>query len=314
MLPHRVPALVRPLLLVFLMLVPAWGGAAAAAPLEVLAAGSVGGPAWVAVKIASGGERIEVDVDAAGARATFLAIYLVDADGRLRSRATQAPVAYPSDGVGVDVEAASASRRAASYEAPRWGGPASVALSVNAPTDVVPIRGDLTLVLIVAGEADAWTYEVRAVEATLRAVMSGERTFYRSARDFGGAVHAEAYEDGVGGRAHAASRALVRVEGSLFGAAVVVGTKTVCAPAPCAAPPGSASLVAQAPARALAMNCACEFAGASSGEYVFTLTGADASSDRHARACQRIGQWEPCVVAVPGAAQVVVAGADVALG
>lgn len=287
--------------------------------VAVVAGASHGGPivteatqdhaGWAAVAAASGGGVFTVDASALRPGVATLGVFVLDAAGALVTSATYTVGAAPPDGGilqaramdGVEVDA-----RWSDPRAPTSRADLHVTVNDRAP---FPLRGNLTIVVLAAGELDAWSHQVRGGDLALRAASNGSDAFLREARDFDGAVHAERYDAGEGWRAHAVASTSLTMRERVFGVAFVSPGKVACVQSECAAAPPASRLVATSPR--IQRDCGCLFAGEEAGEYAFDLSGVDASSDRFARGCAPVLGQPHCFVVAPGGDAVLVALADV---
>lgn len=205
-------------LLLAVLLVPA-GVAFHDDDLPVLVPPQSGDFEWVAVKVATNGAPIALDLVAHDVSTPqMLALYAVGPDGV----ALYGFPAYSSDAqTGANVRLGplgSDVREHASASIPT----SSVGVSLNTDDDPRPAGtsrvGTYTLIAMVHAQQSSTDWTIRALPgAEVLSVTTGKGAMALGSGEFDGGVHAQAYAGNMGGRATIASEKTLVVEGRFFG-------------------------------------------------------------------------------------------------
>lgn len=221
-----------------------------------IASGSAAGPGWASVAFTSTGGELDVEIEATGASPVGGGVVLYQ-DGQALFMLTLASLAGHT-GILVDSRAAPGSP--ITHEIDLAGSPgegfmgAAITISGLQP-------GSYAAAVFAAGDVSSWGWAARG-SATPTGLASGSGAWLATDREFTGAANAQAFAQGLGGRANVATTFDVSTVNGLTG--IYYWTFYTSQNAMTAETPEGTQV------------CTCVFFDSPPGDYSMTLTGAGA--------------------------------------
>lgn len=168
------------------------GVAQAVAPLPVLDSAVGSGPRWVSYKFTTDGSRATLEIGAVKlSRAEFLALYLYDANDALKGGLGWISVGWKS---GASFDLPVAGIHIGQVDSPKPDGSMRIILSMNGPASGPPLIGTYKVLMVAAGDAQAWDYALRGGGLTDVAKDTGDSAFFYLADDFDSIASVRAHE------------------------------------------------------------------------------------------------------------------------